>query len=182
MSVTIQTEPNNNYVEIRMTGQVTGKDYENFLPVINKEIERCGRICLLVIMHDFKGWDMESGWEETKFMFGHFSKIDRVGIVGASEWQKWMAFLSKPFTQAEIKYFTPEEESKARKWVSEAATLYVNKDKHDDESAQESEKSAQCDDTVICKNNKDTRSEFHPGENAEHEELITDEEEELVKS
>ena len=71
-------------------------------------------------------------------MFSRFSKIDRVGIVGASELQKWMAFFSKPFTMAEVKYFTHEEESEARKWVSEAATKYAwNDEKKEDEKPEE---------------------------------------------
>ena len=138
MSVITQTEPNDNYVEVRLSERISTKDYENFLPVIDKEIARCGRICLLVIMENVDGWDVTTGWEETKFMFSRFSKIDRVGIVGASELQKWMAFFSKPFTMAEVKYFTHEEEAEARKWVSEAATKYPwNDEKKEDESSEE---------------------------------------------
>ena len=132
MSVITQTEPNDNYVEVRLSERISTKDYENFLPVIDKEIARCGRICLLVIMKNIDGWDVATGWEETKFMFSRFSKIDRVGIVGASELQKWMAFFAKPFTMAEVKYFTTEEESEARKWVSEAATKYAWNDEKDE--------------------------------------------------
>ena len=138
MSVITQTEPNDNYVEVRLSERISTKDYENFLPVIDKEIARCGRICLLVIMENVDGWDVGTGWEETKFMFSRFSKIDRVGIVGASELQKWMAFFAKPFTMAEVKYFTTEEESEARKWVSEAATKYANIDDHkNDENSED---------------------------------------------
>lgn len=138
MSVITQTEPNDNYVEVRLSERISTRDYENFLPVIDKEIARCGRICLLVIMENIKGWDVATGWEETKFMFSRFSKIDRVGIVGASELQKWMAFFSKPFTMAEVKYFTHEEESEARKWVSEAATKYAwNDEKKEGEKSEE---------------------------------------------
>ena len=138
MSVITQTEPNDNYVEVRLSDRISTKDYEKFLPVIDAEIARCGRICLLVIMENFHGWDVETGWEETKFMFSRFSKIDRIGIVGASGLQKWMAFFAKPFTMAEVKYFTPEEESDARKWVSEAATKYASIDEHkNDENPEE---------------------------------------------
>ena len=138
MSVITQTEPNDNYVEVRLSERISTKDYENFLPVIDKEIARCGRICLLVIMENIKGWDVGTGWEETKFMFSRFAKIDRVGIVGASELQKWMAFFSKPFTMAEVKYFTHDEEAEARKWVSEAATKYAWIDeKKEDEKPEE---------------------------------------------
>ena len=139
MSVITQTEPNDNYVEVRLSERISTKDYENFLPVIDKEIARCGRICVLVIMENIDSWDVGTGWEETKFMFSRFSKIDRVGIVGASELQKWMAFFSKPFTMAEVKYFTHDEESEARKWVSEAATKYASDDKKKEDEKEEGE-------------------------------------------
>ena len=145
MSVTTQTEPNDNYVEVRLSERITAKDYETFLPIIDAEIARCGRICLLVIMEDFRGWDVETGWEETKFMFSRFSKIDRVGIVGASELQKWMAFFAKPFTMAEVKYFTTDEESEARKWVSDAATKYACDDnQQNDEQKNENPEEPSC--------------------------------------
>ena len=139
MSVITQTEPNDNYVEVRLSERISTKDYENFLPVIDKEIARCGRICLLVIMENIKGWDVGTSWEETKFMFSRFSKINRVGIVGASELQKWMAFFAKPFTMAEVKYFTTEEEAEARKWVSEAATKYAWNDEKDEKPEERSD-------------------------------------------
>jgi len=139
MTVITQTEPNDNYVEVRLSERISTKDYEKFLPVIDAQIERCGRICLLVIMEKFQGWDVETGWEETKFMFSRFNKIDRVGIVGASELQKWMSFLAKPFNSAEVKYFAPDEEETARKWVSDAATKYVHKkvDKYNEDEKEE---------------------------------------------
>lgn len=139
MSVITQTEPNDNYVEVRLSERISTKDYENFLPVIDKEIARCGRICLLVIMENVDGWDVGTSWEETKFMFSRFSKIDRVGIVGASGLQKWMAFFAKPFTMAEVKYFTHEEEAEARKWVSEAATKFANIEKQDHDEQKKDE-------------------------------------------
>ena len=148
MSVTTQTEPNDNYIEVRLSERITPQDYEQFLPVIDKEIDRCGRICLLVIMKDFQGWNVETGWEETKFMFSRFSKIDRVGIVSASGLQKWMAFFAKPFTMAEVKYFSNEQESEARKWVSEAATKYAVNDTDNVEEQ-------------ICCNNQDDASGDH---------------------
>lgn len=90
-------------------------------------------------MENIDSWDVGTGWEETKFMFSRFSKIDRVGIVGASELQKWMAFFSKPFTMAEVKYFTHDEESEARKWVSEAATKYASDDEKKEDEKEEGE-------------------------------------------
>lgn len=157
MSVTTQTEPNDNYVEVRLSERISTKDYENFLPVIDKEIARCGRICLLVIMENVDGWDVATGWEETKFMFSRFSKIDRVGIVGASELQKWMAFFSKPFTMAEVKYFTHEEETEARKWVSEAATKYacVDEKKEDEKEEGENPEEPSCDHEIVEVEEKD---------------------------
>ncbi len=172
MSVTLITQPNTNFVEVHMTGQITRQDYENFLPLINAEITRCGRICLLAVLKDFKGWDLESGWEETKFMFSHFSKIDRIGMVGASEWQKWMAFFCKPFTMSEVKYFTSDQETAARKWVIEAETIYVDPKKKSDAPAEkEQEKQPEYDETIEYEHETE---QYDP----EKEKLLVDDEKE----
>ncbi len=126
MGVTVQTQANTNFVEVLLSKKITRQDYELFQPIIDAEIKKHGRICMLVIAKNFDGWDLGASWDETRFIFSHYSKIDRIGLVGAAEWQKWLTFFCKPFTSAEVKFFNLAQEDEARQWVTSAEIIYVD--------------------------------------------------------
>lgn len=126
MGVTVQTQANTNFVEVLLSKKITRQDYELFQPIIDAEIKKHGRICMLVVAKNFDGWDLGASWEETRFIFSHYSKIDRIGLVGAAEWQKWLTFFCKPFTSAEVKFFNLSQEDAARQWVTSAEIIYVD--------------------------------------------------------
>ena len=153
MSVTIQTQANTNFVEVTLNKKITRQDYELFQPIIDAEIKKHGRICMLVVARNFDGWDLGASWEETRFIFSHYSRIDRIGLVGAAEWQKWLTFFCKPFTSAEVKFFNVDEEAEARKWVTAAEIINVDQNKTTpdetktttfDESGKKMESSSSC--------------------------------------
>ena len=52
----------------RVSGNVTGDDYDNVLtPAIDKAIEEFDRIKLLAqIGPDFKGYSLDAAWDDTK--------------------------------------------------------------------------------------------------------------------
>ena len=45
--------------------------------------------------------------------------FEKIAMVGEKKWQEWMTEIMKPFTSAEIKYFSTEERDDARKWIEE---------------------------------------------------------------
>ena len=51
-------------------------------------------------------------------------QIERLAIVGEKTWHKWMTGFCKPFTSAEVRYFTHEELDAARAWVNEPAEIW----------------------------------------------------------
>jgi hypothetical protein len=106
-------------LEIRLEGKLTKDDYERLIPEAERMIEDHGKGRLLVIMHDFHGWDVSAAWEDTKFAIKHFNDIEKVAIVGETTWQKGMTAFCKPFTGAEVRFFEEGRLGEARKWVAE---------------------------------------------------------------
>ncbi len=105
------------YVEVRLTGKLTKEAYDAFVPFTEEQIKEKGKVRMLVVMHDFHGWDLAAVWEDSKFAIKHFRDIERLCIVGESKWEKWMTSFCRPFTKAKIKYFDVAEIDQARQWM-----------------------------------------------------------------
>ena len=116
MPIELQTE-HENLLVVRASGKLTKDDYAALLPKVDQLITEHHKINILFDMHDFHGWEVAAAWEDTKFAFDHFRDIERLAVVGEKPWQKAMAVICKPFTQAEVRYYTHEQSDQARQWL-----------------------------------------------------------------
>lgn len=107
-------------VGFQMSGKLHDEDYKSFVPVVDAEIAKEGKVNVLALMHDFHGWDAKALWDDIKFSATHCIKIRKVAIVGEKTWEKWMAAVCKPFTMAKVRYFEASEIDAAKAWLSEA--------------------------------------------------------------
>ncbi len=115
------TESNDGKVlEVRLTGKLTPKDYDLFVPTVERLVQKHGKIRLLVEMHDFHGWTASAVWQDIKFDARHFRDIERLAMVGEKKWQHAMAVFCKPFTTAKVRYFDQPELAQARTWLLSA--------------------------------------------------------------
>jgi hypothetical protein len=106
-------------LELTMKGKLTTADYKLFLPEIERLIAKHGKLRMLVVFRDFHGWKPGALWEDIKFDVKHHSDIERLAMVGETNWQKWMAGFCRPFTSASIGYFDTSEIDRAREWITE---------------------------------------------------------------
>lgn len=104
-------------LEIHVTGKLSAEDYRHFVPEFDRLVQKNGKLNLLFEMHDFHGWDAGALWQDLKVDARHFNHIERLAMIGEKSWQKWMASFCKPFTTAEIRYFTHDETEAAREWL-----------------------------------------------------------------
>lgn len=106
-------------IEITVSGKLTRDDYTHFADTMDELIQSHDRMRILIVMPDLEGWTGGAFWEDLKFGIKHYRDVERVAIVGEGRWQKIMAFLSKPFTAAEVRYFIPAQIDAARQWLAE---------------------------------------------------------------
>jgi hypothetical protein len=104
----------------KISGKLHDEDYKNFVPVIDAAAAKQGTIRLLAQFNDFHGWDLHALWDDIRFSTTHYTKIERIALVGDKAWEKWMAKVCKPFTMAKIKYFGLSEIDSAKEWLAEA--------------------------------------------------------------
>ncbi|MFW6258487.1 MAG: STAS/SEC14 domain-containing protein, partial [Halochromatium sp.] len=119
MSVTLIEKDGGRLLEVDLHGKLSKEDYDLFAPEVERQIEKNGKVDMLVKMDDFHGWDAGALWEDVKFDLKHFSDVEHLALVGDKKWEKGMSAFCKPFTTAEVKYFDKSEEDHARQWISE---------------------------------------------------------------
>lgn len=117
MSFKIVESAEGKVLEIQITGKLSKEAYDTFLPQTEAKINEFGKVRMLVILHDFHGWDAGALWEDVKFDVKHHAHIERLAIVGESKWEKGMAAFCRPFTSAKIQYFDSADLANAREWI-----------------------------------------------------------------
>jgi hypothetical protein len=104
-------------LEVDLHGKLTRDDYERIVPETEAMIREHGKIRILITTHDFHGWDAGALWEDIKWTAKHFRDIERMAVVGEKTWHRLMTSFCKPFTGAQVRYFTPDQIDEARAWV-----------------------------------------------------------------
>lgn len=108
-------------LEIEVGGRVEAEDYERFVLLAEKRMEQHGMISMLVHMWDSSEWSPAALWSDLKFDVEHYGNVRRFALVAKGDDKSWMATLSKPFTGAEVEFFTEDELERARHWVREGS-------------------------------------------------------------
>jgi hypothetical protein len=104
---------------VHVSGKLIKDDYDHFVPEFDRLVALHGKLRVLFDMSEFHGWTVGAMWEDTKFAMHHFSKIERLAIVGEKKWQEGMATFCKPFTKATVKYFDHTDAVEADRWLEE---------------------------------------------------------------
>ena len=106
-------------VGFTMSGKLHDEDYKAFVPLVDAEIAKEGKVNILSQFHDFHGWAAKALWDDIKFSTTHCTKIKKIAIVGEKTWEQWMAKVCIPFTMAKIKYFDAMQFDAAHRWLEE---------------------------------------------------------------
>lgn len=113
-----------NIIATRANDLLGIKDYEKIHPFIHNIIGTGKKVRWYFEMDDCSSSDSTGFWEDGiievnygKMKFTHSEDIEKIAIVGAKKWEKWMRSLMKPFTQASIKYFDLTDSVKAKEWI-----------------------------------------------------------------
>ena len=105
----------------KLSGKLHDEDYQHFVPVVEAAVKTHGKVRLLAHFEDFHGWDLHALWDDTKFATRHCADVERIALVGDTQWEKWMAAVCKPFTMARLRYFEVKDLEAAWRWLEETA-------------------------------------------------------------
>lgn len=109
-----------NTLGLKVIGNVTKEDFKTLIPEVQALVEKEGTISLLLDMTQFKWEDIDAWGADLNFNRKYRHKITKMAIVGDKTWEKWLTKLVEPFYHSvEAKFFYPNDEDEAWKWLKE---------------------------------------------------------------
>ena len=116
--------PDGNVLGVRVSGTITGDDYERFRPVLDERVREFGTVRLLIHMDDFHGWgDLDALWEDAKLDAAHYADVERLAMVGEERWQDWVTRLTDLFAPGDVRYFDEDDLAASWAWIREGVTF-----------------------------------------------------------
>ncbi len=106
-----------NIFAFKAVGKLTHDDYHQFLPTLEALIDENGPISVLLEFEDFHGWETAALIDDYKFGMSHQSSFERIAILGEKKWQHWVTVFTKPFVDAEVRYFHQDDFQQAWDWL-----------------------------------------------------------------
>jgi hypothetical protein len=108
----------NDVLGVRVSGTVTGDDYERFRPVLDEAVRQHGTVRLLIWMDDFDGWgDLDAAWEDLKLDASHYTDVGRPAMVGDERWQAWVTKATDLLAPGDVRYMDEADLAEAWAWV-----------------------------------------------------------------
>ncbi|MDR8390698.1 STAS/SEC14 domain-containing protein [Aliifodinibius sp. S!AR15-10] len=122
--ITIDEKPPE-ILEVNISEIFSRGDIDQLAPTLKKYARNSVRPRLLLIASDFQGWyGAGPWWSDLKLDDECDCNVDfqRIALIGDPIWKVWLTTLISSFTPGEIKFFTSNEISKARKWLNSQDT------------------------------------------------------------
>lgn len=114
----IQIQEKENIIYSVAENELKDEDYERLIPLLKEKVEQYGMIRWYFEMRNFKGWSLSAMWKDLKFDAKNADKMEKVAMVGDKDWEEKLTQLMKPFTNANVKFFSLEEKEQAKAWIS----------------------------------------------------------------
>jgi hypothetical protein len=99
-------------------GEFELADYHRFESEVTLQLQRQGRLSLLVDLRDMVDYTVDVALEDIRFTRDLAHRPGRIAILSEREGVKWLALLSQLFLDADVQVFS--EEPAARQWLAAA--------------------------------------------------------------
>jgi hypothetical protein len=105
-------------LHLKLGGRLRVAEFEHVTRIAEEMIGRCGKINILIELHDFNGWERNEQWADVSFATEHDEHIGKMAIVGEEKWKEdFFAFTMQPLRTTAIEFFDPSRIEEARNWV-----------------------------------------------------------------
>ncbi|WP_226781729.1 STAS/SEC14 domain-containing protein [Oceaniglobus trochenteri] len=120
--IEIEPRKGNEPLEFRMTGKITGGDYENILsPAIEEALADGGKIrCLAQIGPGFEGYAPGAMFDDARLGIRHWGGFDRMAVVTDTDWIANGIRIFGFTLPCPVKVFDLDELDEARRWLRES--------------------------------------------------------------
>ena len=117
MSITFTKESEDLFV-VCVKGVLTFNDLREGEKRVRDEIDRSGKVKMLILAEQFSGWGKEGDWGDLTFMHERDPYIEKIAVVGDEKWKdQILMFVGAGRRQAQVEFFFSDEEEDAREWL-----------------------------------------------------------------
>jgi hypothetical protein len=121
MSVNVSKELNNCIV-ITVVDVLSYGDLQAVQDAAKEMLKSDTKINCLILADKFSGWGKAGDWGDLTFMYETDAWIHKIAVVAKENLRdELLMFLGAGRRQAVVKFFSPDQEDKARGWLSESA-------------------------------------------------------------
>jgi len=117
MSVTL-TKESENLIVVHIKGTFTFEDLKEVQDQGRDEIDRSGKVKMLILAEQFSGWGKEGDWGDLTFMYEYDPYIEKIAVVAEGKWKdQILMFVGAGRRQAVVEFFLDGGEEDARNWL-----------------------------------------------------------------
>jgi hypothetical protein len=118
VAVTLQHERDNVY-RLEISGTLRKTDLDAVQRSAAAEIQRTGKIRLLIVLKAFEGWASDANWRDLSFYIQHGGDIERIAIVGDERWRgEALMFTAADLRAALVEFFPMGHMTSALTWIA----------------------------------------------------------------
>lgn len=117
MNIYYKEFPELKTIEITIDGKFTSDDFDRIVPKITAFIAANGKIKLIEIIKDLKGFEMGAFSKGFKFDMQHLKDFSHCALVTNSGWIGPFTRIIAPFFSTDIRIFKIDQEGDARNWL-----------------------------------------------------------------
>jgi hypothetical protein len=116
---TIRSEGGNRY-RVDVSGTLRKSEMEKAQATLVQEIARVGKVRMLFVLDQFKGWEKGPDWGDMRFYDTYGQHIERIAIVAEERWRDdALMFALADLRKAPTRFFLPTEIDRARAWLTQ---------------------------------------------------------------
>lgn len=119
MAATLRHERDNVY-RLEISGTLRKQDLDAVQRSAIAEIQRSGKIRLLILLKAFEGWEQDANWRDLGFYVRHGEDIERIALVGDERWRgEALMFTAADLRTAAVEFFPSKHTNEALIWLTE---------------------------------------------------------------
>jgi hypothetical protein len=117
MSIRLRHERDNIY-RVDISGTLGEREFAELQQTAAAEIQRTGKIRLLIVLSHFNGW-APGKWRNLTFYMRHGGDVERLAIIGDERWRaETLMFAGAELRQGSVAFFAPPYRSEAAVWLA----------------------------------------------------------------
>lgn len=108
-------------IAFRAEGKIEKADYDKINALLEKTSREYDKLRLYIRIDpsEIEGIQPAALWEDFKTYFRYFNSLEKLAIVGSGNLEESITKLAKPFISGDVRYFSTDEASDAKKWIEE---------------------------------------------------------------